>query len=204
MNTQQDKVSYIIGRQVGGDFIRQGIEINTEIFAKGLIEAYNDQESQISDADTQVVMQAFQQEMQEKAQSRADELGSENRKIGETYLTKNKDAEGVTTTASGLQYKVLESGSGKTPSASSTVETHYEGRLIDGKIFDSSYQRGQTATFPVNGVIAGWTEALQMMKEGDIWEITVPSELAYGAQGAGADIGPHSTLIFKVELKTVH
>jgi len=204
METRQDKVSYIIGRQIGGDFKQQGIEINTEIFTKGLAEAYSGQESQIPDADAQAVMQAFQEEMQEKAQARADTLGAENKKTGEDYLSNNKDANDVQVTSSGLQYKVLESGSGKTPTASCTVDTHYEGRLIDGKVFDSSYQRGEAATFPVNGVIAGWTEALQLMKEGDVWELTVPSDLAYGAQGAGADIGPHSTLIFKVELKKVH
>ena len=108
--------------------------------------------------------------------------------------------EGVTVTASGLQYKVITAGSGNSPSAESEVETHYEGKLIDGTVFDSSYQRGQTTTFPVNRVIAGWTEALQLMKEGDVWELTIPSALAYGTQGAGGVIGPNATLVFKVEL----
>lgn len=203
MQSQQEKVSYIIGRQIGGDFKQQGIALSADTFLKGLNDAFTGAISPISDDEMQTVMQAFQSEMQQKAQEKADFEGAENKEQGLTYLAKNKNADGVNVTASGLQYKVLQSGTGKSPNVDSTVETHYEGTLIDGTIFDSSYKRNQTATFPVNGVIAGWTEALQLMKEGDIWELTIPSELAYGTQGAGADIGPHATLIFKVELKKV-
>ena len=138
--------------------------------------------------------------MQAKAVEKSAEQGGVNLAEGTEYLEKNKAAEGVTITDSGLQYKVLTSGNGATPTAESSVETNYEGKLLDGTIFDSSFARGESATFPVAGVIAGWTEALQLMKEGDVWEVTVPAALAYGSQGAGGQIGPHATLVFKVEL----
>ncbi len=121
------------------------------------------------------------------------------------YLEKNAKADGVTVTSSGLQYKVLESGEGKSPALNSVVKVHYEGTLVDGTKFDSSYDRGAPAQFPVNGVIAGWTEALQLMKEGDVWELTIPADIAYGARGApGTPIGPGATLVFKVELVEVY
>ncbi|AYF44027.1 peptidyl-prolyl cis-trans isomerase, FKBP-type [Halobacteriovorax sp. BALOs_7] len=196
METHMEKVSYIIGRQIGSDFVAQGIEINSEIFANAVTSAMKGEESQLSAEETQKTMNEFQEHMARQLAEAANKLAEE----GRAYLEKNKSEEGVTTTASGLQYKVLESGSGATPSADSTVEVHYEGKLIDGTIFDSSIQRGQTIQFPVGGVIKGWTEALQLMKEGDSWELTIPSELAYGEHGAGAKIPPHSTLIFKVQL----
>lgn len=198
-----DKVSYIIGRQIGGDFMNQGIDINHEIFANALKSVMNGEDSAISQDETQAVMTQFQMEMQAKAQEQMMKVAEINQKEGEEYLAKNKEAEGVQITESGLQYKVLSSGEGNTPSAESTVEVHYEGKLIDGTIFDSSYQRGETTSFPVNGVIPGWTEALQLMKEGDTWEVTIPSNLAYGQNGAGQAIGPNATLIFKVELVSV-
>ncbi|MCK5883102.1 MAG: FKBP-type peptidyl-prolyl cis-trans isomerase [Bacteriovoracaceae bacterium] len=203
METQMDKVSYIIGRQIGGDFMNQGISINHEVFATALHSAMTGEESAISQDETQAIMTAFQMEMQEKTQAQMSAMGEISLKEGAEYLAKNKDAEGVQVTASGLQYKVLENGAGNTPSAESTVEVHYEGKLLDGSIFDSSYQRNETTSFPVNGVIPGWTEALQLMKEGDVWEVTIPSDLAYGANGAGQAIGPNATLIFKVELVSI-
>jgi FKBP-type peptidyl-prolyl cis-trans isomerase FklB len=203
METQMEKVSYIIGHQIGADFKVQGLDINSEIFLNSFKLGLKGQASEISADETQVVMSAFQTEMEAKASAIAAEAGKENISIGETYLSENKAKDGVELTASGLQYKVIKSGEGKTPTAESTVETHYEGTLIDGTVFDSSYKRNQTATFPVNGVIPGWTEALQLMKEGDVWELTIPSDLAYGANGAGAQIGPHSVLNFKIELVNV-
>lgn len=128
------------------------------------------------------------------------EAGIKNIKEGEEFLAANKEKEGVITTASGLQYKVITEGTGRTPKATDTVETNYRGTLIDGKEFDSSYSRGQTATFPVSGVIKGWTEALLLMKEGAKWQLFIPPDLAYGARGAGGDIGPNATLIFDIEL----
>jgi FKBP-type peptidyl-prolyl cis-trans isomerase FklB len=124
-------------------------------------------------------------------------------KDGETFLAENGKKEGVKTLASGLQYKVVKAGTGKTPKATDTVKVHYNGTLVDGTVFDSSIQRGEPASFPVNQVIAGWTEALQLMKEGDKWQLYIPAKLAYGEQGAGGKIGPNSTLIFDVELLSI-
>ena len=200
MNTEMDKVSYIIGRQIGVDFKKQGIEINFEHFSQGARSAFLGEDSEISAEETNTVMSAFQAKMQEEMMRMQGEMAGKNQAQGEAFLAENKKREGVVVTESGLQYLKLESGSGKTPTVADKVEVHYEGTLIDGTVFDSSYQRGETITFPVGGVIAGWTEALQLMKEGDIFELAIPSELAYGTQGAGNVITPNSTLKFKVEL----
>lgn len=200
METHMEKVSYIIGRQIGGDFKTQGIDVVDAAFIKGFEAALAGSDSEISDDETQKIMQAFQVEMADKAQKAQNAASEKNIEEGRNYLAANKENDAVTETQSGLQYKVITSGSGATPTAEQTVEVHYEGTLIDGTVFDSSYQRGQTTSFPVNGVIAGWTEALQLMKEGDVWELTIPSELAYGARGAGGMIGPNCVLNFKVEL----
>jgi FKBP-type peptidyl-prolyl cis-trans isomerase FklB len=195
-----DKVSYIIGRQIGGDFSAQGIEVTKEAFIKGFETSMLGTESEISVEETQTIMNAFQVEMQSKAQKLAAESSLVNVKAGEEYLAANKAKDGVEITASGLQYSVTTKGTGATPTAEQTVEVHYEGSLTDGTVFDSSYQRGETTSFPVNGVIPGWTEALQLMKEGDVWNLTIPSNLAYGERGAGGMIGPNAVLNFKVEL----
>lgn len=200
MESDQQKVSYIIGRQIGGDFKKQNIEISFDDFFQGVRSSFLAEPSEISEDEVTRVMNAFEEKMQKAHAELSSAAGEDNRKLGEAFLEKNKSAEGVTVTASGLQYKVLESGTGATPELSSTVETHYEGTLVDGTVFDSSYQRGETISFPLNGVIPGWTEALQLMKEGDVWELAIPSELAYGSQGAGGVIGPDSTLKFKIEL----
>ena len=135
-----------------------------------------------------------------KMQAKQAESGEKNLKAGELFLAENGKKEGVKTTASGLQYKVVKSGSGKTPAVTDTVKVHYHGTLIDGTVFDSSVDRGEPVTFPVNGVIPGWTEALQLMKEGDKWQLVIPSKLAYGENGAGGKIGPNAVLQFDVEL----
>ncbi|WP_192821075.1 FKBP-type peptidyl-prolyl cis-trans isomerase [Rufibacter sp. LB8] len=198
------KISYIIGRDMAANFTKQGITIEVEALSQGLKEALSGQASQLSPEEIQNTMMQLQMQMQEKQQSSAGASGEQNKKEGEAFLQENKAKSGVTTLASGLQYEVLESGSGKTPGKSSNVTTHYHGTLINGTVFDSSYERGEPATFPVNGVIAGWTEALQLMKEGDKWRLYIPGDLAYGSRGAGADIGPNTTLIFDVELLKVH
>jgi len=195
----KEKISYIIGRDMATNLKKQGIDIESEPFVKGMKEVLEGKPSSLSQDEVQQAMMALQQEMAQKQNS----AGSDNKQAGEAFLAENKNNEGVKTLPSGLQYQVLKEGSGKSPSASDTVTTHYHGTLIDGTVFDSSYERGQPATFPVNGVIAGWTEALQLMKEGSKWRLFIPSNLAYGAQGAGGDIGPHSTLIFDVELLSV-
>ncbi|WP_205503176.1 FKBP-type peptidyl-prolyl cis-trans isomerase [Rufibacter psychrotolerans] len=198
------RISYIIGRDMAANFQKQGIDIEPEALLFGLQEAIAGNPSKLSQDEVQSAMMQLQLQMQEKQQATAGAAGEQNKKEGEAFLAENKGKEGVNTLPSGLQYQVLESGSGKTPTKSSHVTTHYHGTLINGTVFDSSYERGEPATFPVNGVISGWTEALQLMKEGDKWRLFIPSNLAYGARGAGADIGPNATLIFDVELLKVN
>ena len=198
--TQQEKISYIIGRDMAANLKKQGIDIEAEAFFKGLKEVIAGEPSSLSQQEIQMAMMALQQEMQQKQGAK----GGENQQAGEAFLAENKNKEGIKTLPSGLQYQVIQEGTGKSPSASDKVTTHYHGTLIDGTVFDSSYERGQPATFPVNGVIAGWTEALQLMKEGAKWRLFIPSNLAYGSQGAGDVIGPNTTLIFDVELISVH
>ncbi|MDA9793380.1 FKBP-type peptidyl-prolyl cis-trans isomerase [Bacteriovoracaceae bacterium] len=200
MKNDQEKVSYIIGRQIGADFSKQAIEINFDSFSQGVRSAFLDEASELSDDETAKIMTGFQAKMQEQMTRMQGEAGEANLAEGTAWLAENKKREGVEVTASGLQFLRLENGNGKTPTLTDTVEVHYEGTLIDGTVFDSSYQRGETISFPVNGVIPGWTEALQLMKEGDIWDLGIPSDIAYGAQGAGQMITPNSTLRFKVEL----
>ena len=203
MSTELNETSYVLGQQIGNDLKNQEIAIEFETFFDSIKDAYAGKESKYSMEETQGIMTKLQGALQEKAQARANVAGEANMTEGLAYLTENKAKDGVQITESGLQYLVLETGAGATPSAESIVEVHYEGKLINGTIFDSSYQRGETASFPVNRVIAGWTEALQLMKEGDVWEVTIPAALAYGSQGAGEVIGPNATLIFKVELVKV-
>jgi FKBP-type peptidyl-prolyl cis-trans isomerase FklB len=203
MENHMEKVSYIIGRQIGGDFATQGIGVNVDTFLKGFTSSIKGDDSDIDAEETQKVMNAFQVEMAKKATEMASAAGDKNLEVGTKYLELNKQKDGVLSTTSGLQYKVEKDGSGATPTADSKVEVHYEGTLIDGTVFDSSFQRGETASFPVGGVIPGWTEALQLMKEGSVWHLTIPSSLAYGERGAGGQIGPHAVLNFKVELVKV-
>ena len=203
MKVDLDKVSYVLGQSIGGDFRRKGFEINAEVFAESFTAAFNGEEPNMRVSEMQHIMQNFQRAMQDKQQAEQMAAGKKNIEAGEAFLKENGAKEDVVTTESGLQYKVITQGEGKKPSATDTVETHYEGKTLDGRIFDSSYQRGQTTTFPLNGVIKGWTEALQLMPEGSKYELYIPSELAYGATGSGATIEPYSTLIFTVELIAV-
>jgi len=148
-------------------------------------------------------IQAFQKEMQAKMVAEMQALAAKNKAAGEAFLAENAKKEGVVVTDSGLQYKIIEEGEGPSPGPSDMATVNYRGTLIDGTQFDSSYDRGQPATFPVGGVIAGWTEALQLMKPGAKWQLFIPADLAYGERGAGKDIGPNSTLVFDVELLSV-
>ncbi|MCH2598433.1 MAG: FKBP-type peptidyl-prolyl cis-trans isomerase [Pirellulales bacterium] len=192
--------SYAFGVNFMNNMKSQGIELDLEAFMLGVNDSASDKVEK-SDEELQAAFIAFQQALQKMAAEKAAKAGEENKKKGEAYLVANAKKEGVKVTKSGLQYKVIKSGDGKTPAATSSVTTHYEGTLIDGTVFDSSYKRGTPATFGVNQVIAGWTEALQLMKEGDQWELYIPSELAYGANPRpGGPIGPNETLIFKIEL----
>ena len=203
-SSNKEKISYIIGRDMAANFKKQGLEVDPEIFLQGFKEALSGAESQLKPEEVQAAMMALQQEMQARQSASQGQAAESNKKEGEAFLAQNKTKEGVVTLPSGLQYQVLQEGSGASPGPTDKVTTHYHGTLIDGTVFDSSYERGQPATFPVNGVISGWTEALQQMKEGAKWRLFLPSNLAYGAQGAGEDIGPHATLIFDVELISVN
>ncbi len=203
MKVDLDKVSYVLGQSVGGDFKRQGLEIDPKIFTDSFIAAFNGKKSQMPVGEMQHIMQNFQRAMEDKKQAEQMESGKENIEAGKKFLEENSKKEGVKTTESGLQYKVISEGGGKKPVITDTVETHYEGKTLDGTIFDSSYKREQTTSFPLNGVIKGWTEALQLMTEGSKYELYIPSDLAYGPAGSGGTIEPYSTLIFTVELIAV-
>ena len=204
LQSNKEKISYIIGRDMAANFQKQGLEIDPEIFLQGFKEATAGQKSQLSPDDAQSAMMELQQLMASRQGTVDGRQGEINQQEGEAFLTENKNKEGVVALPSGLQYQILNEGSGKSPSKNDSVTTHYHGTLLDGTVFDSSYERGEPATFPVNGVIAGWTEALQKMKEGDKWRLFIPSNLAYGTRGAGGDIGPNATLIFDVELLSVN
>lgn len=200
LKTEKEKVSYGIGVDVGKNFKKLGIDIDMDTLLNGLKDGYSGNKLMMDDKDLRETMNAYQSNLIKKqAQSRIA-AAEKNKKAGETFLSDNKNKEGVVTLPSGLQYKIVKAGDGKKPTSSDTVECNYRGTLINGTEFDSSYNRGQSATFKVNGVIPGWTEALQLMPVGSKWNLFVPSQLAYGERGAGRDIGPNETLIFEVEL----
>ncbi|WP_115375411.1 FKBP-type peptidyl-prolyl cis-trans isomerase [Adhaeribacter pallidiroseus] len=204
LQNNKEKVSYIIGRDMAANFQKQGLAIDPEIFLLGFKEATAGQKSQLSPDEAQSAMMELQQLMASRQNAGDGRQGEINQQEGAAFLAENKNKAGVVALPSGLQYQVLNEGSGKSPSKNDSVTTHYHGTLLDGTVFDSSYERGEPATFPVNGVIAGWTEALQKMKEGDKWRLFIPSNLAYGTRGAGGDIGPNAALIFDVELLSVN
>ncbi|OGP76740.1 MAG: hypothetical protein A2Z13_06915 [Deltaproteobacteria bacterium RBG_16_64_85] len=203
LKTQKDKVSYGIGMSIGKNLKRDAVDVDADLVSKGMRDAFSGEKTLMSEEEYHAAMTALQKDLMEKQAEAIQKLAEKNKKEGEAFLAENGKKEGVVTLPSGLQYKAIRSGKGKTPALADTVETHYRGTLIDGTEFDSSYKRGQTVTFPVNGVIPGWTEALQKMKEGDKWQLFVPSSLAYGERGAGREIGPNATLLFEVELIAV-
>lgn len=196
----ENQVSYILGFNLGGNLKDDPFQLDIDRFIKGFRDALDGAKPELTEEQMQEIMQAFQQQILEQERVRMEEDSAANEKEGAAYLEKNKSREGVTTTASGLQYEVVKKGEGAKPAATDTVTVHYNGTLIDGTKFDSSYDRGQPATFPVSGVIPGWTEALQLMPVGSTWKIAVPANLAYGPRGAGGVIGPNETLLFDVEL----
>lgn len=200
LKTQKDKASYSIGVSIGKNLKDQKVEIQTDILVKGLLDAYTGAKTQLNEKEMGEVLTAFQQEIMAKAQEEAAKKGDENKKKGEKFLADNKNKPGVKTTASGLQYSVISEGTGPKPTASSTVKVHYTGKLIDGTTFDSSVDRGEPVEFPLNGVIKGWTEGVQLMSKGAKYKFYIPSDLAYGDRGAGNAIGPNETLVFEVEL----
>ena len=198
LKSKKDSASYALGVNIGSSFQQQGLDIEPSILAAGLADAMAG-EAKLTDEQVGMVLQAMQQEVQQRQQEETARQGEENAKKSKEFLAKNKSAEGVMTTPSGLQYKVITPGSGAKPTAASTVRVHYTGTLIDGKKFDSSVDRGQPAEFPLANVIPGWTEGLQLMPVGAKYMFYIPTELAYGAQ-APPSIGPNQTLIFEVEL----
>ncbi len=199
LKDQKDKISYIIGMDIGNNLKKQSMSVNPKILAKGIEDALAGAKPLLTEQEIQETMMAFQKEMMAKQA----EVAKKNKTEGEAFLAENKKKEGVKTLPSGLQYKVIKAGTGKKPKANDTVTVNYRGTLINGTEFDSSYKRGQPATFQVSGVIPGWTEALQLMEQGAKWQLFVPSNLAYGERGAGAQIGPNATLIFEVELISI-
>ena len=203
LSTQKEKISYGIGVNIGKSLQNDNLDVDVDILARGIRDVFSGGKLQLTDEEHRAAMTAAQREVMEKQKEAATKAGEKNKKEGEAFLAGNKKKEGVVTLPSGLQYKVLKAGDGKSPAATDKVETNYRGTLIDGTEFDSSYKRGKTAVFPVTGVIPGWTEALQKMKVGDKWQLFVPPELAYGERGAGRDIGPNATLIFEVELVSI-
>ena len=204
LETQKDKVSYSIGISVGNNLKKDSVAFTPEAFLRGVMDAGADSAHRLmTDKEIEETMTTFRQELQEKKMENAKAAGMKNKSEGEAFLTENAKKPGVVSLPSGLQYRIITEGKGKKPTASSTVTTQYRGKLLDGTEFDSSYKRGQPATFPVSGVIKGWTEALQMMKEGSRWELYIPASLAYGEHGAGGVIPPNATLIFEIELVSV-
>lgn len=198
-----DKVSYALGIGIGRQLSQMGAaDLNIDDFAQAIKDVIAG-DLKLGDAEAQQIVQEFFAKQEEKQKAEAAEKGKAAKQDGEKFLAENGKKKGVITTASGLQYQVLREGNGQSPKATDTVECHYEGTLIDGTKFDSSYDRGQTATFPLNQVIAGWTEGLQLMKEGGKYRFFIPYELGYGERGAGASIPPFSTLVFDVELVSV-
>jgi len=207
LKTEDDNISYSLGFSMGSRFIRDGLAINLEMFQEGMKDGFTGSKQMLDDEEMQKTMMALQQKMMAKRQTEhmkemeeRKNLGEANKEKGEKFLEANKAKEGVTTLESGLQYKILKKGTGASPKATDTVKCHYKGTTIDGEEFDSSYKRGEPATFALNTVIKGWTEGLQLMKEGGKWQFFIPPELAYGEMGSGPQIGPNEVLIFEVEL----
>ncbi|TGE13893.1 FKBP-type peptidyl-prolyl cis-trans isomerase [Hymenobacter elongatus] len=207
LNSLQEQVSYIIGRDLARNFTQQGLELDVDVLAASMKEGLAGEPSRLTQDQMREAMEQLQAQMggpEEDDDHQNSSDMSNNKQAGEDFLADNKNKAGVVTLPSGLQYEVLTEGSGNKPGPTSQVTTHYHGTLLDGTVFDSSYQRGQPASFGVNQVIAGWTEALQLMPEGSKWRLYIPADLAYGKRGAGRDIGPDTALIFDVELLKVN
>lgn len=200
LETEKDKLSYAIGLLTAEQWKRQGIEVNPDVIAAVIDDVQAGKPPQLSEAEVRAALDKFQQQQEDKAKLAAEQ----NKAEGASFLAKNKENKGVVETTSGLQYQIVEAGEGEHPKASDRVTVHYRGTLLDGTEFDSSYSRGQPATFPLNGVIAGWTEGVQLIKPGGKIKLFIPSELAYGDRGAPPTIKPGATLVFDVELISIN
>jgi FKBP-type peptidyl-prolyl cis-trans isomerase len=200
MNTSKEKVSYCIGLEAGKSLKNQFMDMDVELVLDGFKDALNEAPTRMEEEEIRNVLTALSRQIEAQQKQFLSKLAEDNRAAGETFLAANKAKEAVITLNSGLQYKVLSSGTGPTPTLLDVVSTHYRGTFLDGREFDNSYTRGKPNVFPVNRVIAGWSEALQKMKVGDKWQLFIPSYLAYGEAGFGNQIGPNTTLIFEMEL----
>ena len=209
LKTNRDKASYAIGLQIGTSLKRQGLDIDPKLLAAGIADTLAGKKPVMSDEKLQAALAEFQKEMQAQKVAKSKALAAKNKRAGEVYLVANGKTRGVKTTKSGLQYTVLKAGKGATAKATDNVEVHYRGMLIDGKVFDESFKgktptkKDETVKFAANRVIKGWTEALQLMNIGSVYRLVIPSELGYGARGAGQEIGPHAVLIFEVHLMAI-
>ncbi len=200
LETPEDRLSYTIGMDIGGSLAEQDMDLDLDLLIEALRASYNGEETRLTEEEALAEREAFMQRRQQQMESQREEDATANREAGEAFLAENAERDDVKVTDSGLQYRVIEEGDGDSPAAEDQVTVHYKGTLIDGTQFDSSYDRGEPATFALNQVIPGWTEGLQLMSEGGKYEFFIPSELAYGDQGRPGPIGPNSTLIFEVEL----
>jgi FKBP-type peptidyl-prolyl cis-trans isomerase FklB len=203
LKDENDRANYSLGHQIGGDFEQQGVQIRPELVVKGIQDGLSGAEPLMSPEDMNQTLMDLKKRIVTAQRDERKKAADKNLADGKAFLAENAKKEGVKTLPSGLQYKVIQEGSGATPEATDTVVVQYRGTLIDGTEFDSSYSRGKPATFRADRVIRGWTEALQMMKEGAKWQLFIPPDLAYGQRSAGAKIGPNSTLIFEVELISI-
>ena len=204
LTTKQDKLSYAMGFEAGKSFASHKMQINPTVFAKGLLAALKGQPSDMSESEIKTILVNYQKEMMQKFQAKIKKEASENETAEKVFLAKNKQVKGVTTTASGLQYRVINAGKGVSPTEKDTVTVNYKVSILNGTVFDSSYKRGKPATFPVKAVIPGWQEALKLMKPGAKWELFIPAKLAYGKMGAPGTIPPNSLLQFTVDLIKVN
>ena len=203
LKTEKDKVSYAIGVNIGKSMRKDTVDVDPAIFSRGMKDALAGGKLLLTDDEMKTTLTKLQTELRARQEVAMQKAADINKKAGDDFLAQNKTKEGVVALPDGLQYKILKEGNGPKPAATDSVVCNYRGTLLDGTEFDSSYKRGQPATFPVNGVIKGWTEAVQLMPVGSKWQLFIPADLAYGNRGAGADIGPNATLIFEVELLSI-
>ena len=203
LKTDKDKLSYALGMDLGNQLKARAVDVDPDVFIRGLKASMTGEKTLLTDAEAKAVIGELQKSMAAKQAAYAKAAADKNKQEGEAFLAANKGKPGVVVLPSGVQYKIVKEGTGKKPTAADTVVCQYRGTLIDGKEFDSSYKRGEPATFTVGGVIKGWTEVLQLMPVGSTWQVFIPSDLAYGERSPTPAIGPNSTLIFEIELVAI-